>query len=69
MDILWLHILSLQACLWIFCGYIYDVYRHACGYSVVTYTFTDMPVDILWLLIRSLQTDCEYSMVTHIRSI
>jgi len=64
-DILWLHIRSLQTCLWIFCGFIYDayrhafeysvvtqyeVYRHACGYSVVTYTkFTDMTVDIHWL--------------------
>jgi hypothetical protein len=70
-DILWLYIRSLQACLWIFRGYIYEAYRHACGYSgyiyevyrlacgysVVTNTkFTNMPVDILWLHIRSLQT-------------
>jgi len=69
-DIMWLHIRSLQVGLWIFCGYIYEVYRHARGYSVVTYTkftdclwifcgyitkFTGMPVDILWLNIRSLQ--------------
>ena len=47
-DILWLHIRSLQKCLWVFCGYIYEVYRNACGYSVVTYTkFTEMPVDIM----------------------
>jgi hypothetical protein len=50
MDILWLHTRSLRTYLWIFCGYIYEVYRHACGYSVVAYTkFTDMPMDILWL--------------------
>jgi hypothetical protein len=56
-DILWLHIRSLQTCLWIFCGYIYEVCRHVCGYSVVTYTkFADIHVDILWLHIRSLQT-------------
>jgi uncharacterized protein with PQ loop repeat len=36
MDILWLHTWSLQTCLWIFCGYIHEVYRHAYGYSVVT---------------------------------
>ena len=80
-DILWLHTQSLQTCLWIFCGYIYEVYRHACGYSVVTYTkFTGMPVNILWLHIRSLQAclwifcgyiyevyrhACEYSVVTY----
>jgi len=55
-DILWFHIRSLQTacgysvvtytkftdCLWIFCGYIYEVYSYACEYSVVTHTkFTD----------------------------
>lgn len=45
-DILWLHTRSLQTYLWIFCGYIYQVYRHACGHSVVTHTkFTDC----LWI--------------------
>jgi hypothetical protein len=37
-DILWLHIRSSQACLWIFCGYTYEVYR--------------LPADILWLHIH-----------------
>jgi uncharacterized protein with PQ loop repeat len=81
MDILWLHIRSLQMCLWVFYGYIYEVYKHACRYSVVTYTkFTEMPVGILWLHIRSLQKclwifcgyiyevyrhACGYSVVTY----
>ena len=56
-DIPWLHIRSSQTFLWILCGYRYEVYIHACVYSVVTYTkLTHLPVDILWLQIRSLHT-------------
>jgi hypothetical protein len=57
-------------CLWIFCGYIYEVYRHACRYSVVTYTmFTDMPVDMLWLHIRTIILPLFGMGVKHVLSV